>query len=303
MNKLADLVSVQEARLERPPGQVICIESHPARPAYSADEHCHERDSLFLVVAGKGYCVVEGSEYALEPMMSLFLPAGVNHSLVDKPRSAMTIFVVTFGGQIARKQEKLLTLLQTHTGPQFLPVHVWQDLRRLIRQMLHEQNLQPPHYEVALDNLLASVVLLLSRAYASLAVQENHGQHSSSQRVRQVLDHVADTYYQNHSLPEAARVAGLSQRRFSSLCKELCACSFIHFINGVRVERARHLLETTRLPVAAVAFQVGFEEISTFYRAFRKHAGCSPRQLEKKSRRNLALPERVVVSPTRKASC
>jgi AraC-like DNA-binding protein/quercetin dioxygenase-like cupin family protein len=287
MRKVVDLVFAQDARLDRSPGPAICIESHPARPAYSADEHSHERDSLFLVVAGKGYCVVEGCEYALGPMMSLFLPAGVNHSLVDKPRSAMTIFVVTFDGQIAHKQEKLLALLQAHTGPQCLPVHVWQDLRRLLRQMLHEQNLQPPHYEVALDNLLASVVLLLSRAYSSLAVQKIQGHRSSTQRVRQVLDHVADTYYQNHSLPEAARVAGLSQRRFSSLCKDLCACSFIHFVNGVRVERARHLLETTRLPVAAVAFQVGFEEISTFYRAFRKHAGSSPRQIEKMSPMNL----------------
>ncbi len=266
--------------LLRSQAQSISIENHPARPTYSAAEHSHERDSLFLVVAGKGTCVVAGSEYALEPMTSLFLPAGVSHSLVDKPRSAMTIFVVTFDAQTARKQARLLTRLQACTGPQRLPVPVWQDLRLLLRQMLHEQNHQPPDHAVALDNLLVSVLLHLSRAYSAAhgAAVGNH--RSSTQRVRRVLDHAADTYYQNHSLPEAAKVAGLSQRRFSTLCKTICGSSFIHYVNGVRVERARHLLESTTLPVAAVAFQVGFEELSTFYRAFRKHAGCSPRQIE-----------------------
>lgn len=263
--------------------QAISIESHPARPAYSAAEHSHERDSLFLVIAGKGTCVVTGREYGLEPMMSLFLPAGVSHSLVDKPRSAMTIFVVTFDRQMARQQKTLLAQLQAYTGPQRLSVHVWQDLRLVLRQMLHEQNIQPPHHEVALNNLLVSVLLQLSRAYRAGDTQEIPDQHSSPQRVRRVLDYAASTYYQNHSLPEAAKVAGLSQRRFSALCKTTCGHSFIHFVNGVRVERARHLLESTPLPVAAVAFQVGFEELSTFYRAFRKHAGCSPRQIEMQS--------------------
>jgi AraC-like DNA-binding protein len=256
----------------------VRVENHPARPAYSISKHSHDFDSLCLVVAGRGHCVVVEQEYELEPMMALFLPAGTVHSLVDKVRSAMTVFVINFDQRISRQQAALLDTLRLHVGPRLLPVHVWQSLRLILRRMLHEQNVKPPHFELALHTLLISVFLYLSRAALMSEKQKEQDHNSSEQRVRWVLDHVANTYYQNHSLPAVAKTARLSQRRFSTLCKNVSGQSFVAYLNGMRMRRARRLLETTELPVAAVAFQVGFEELSTFYRAFRKHFGCSPRQ-------------------------
>ncbi|MFC1764514.1 helix-turn-helix domain-containing protein [Planctomycetota bacterium] len=261
----------------------VRVENHPARPAYSVSSHSHDFDSLCLVVAGKGYCLVEGCQFELEPMMSLFLPAGTAHSLIDKSRSAMTVFVINFDREFAEQQEEVLYVLRSQVGPQLLPAHVWKSLSLTLRQMLHEQNVKPPNYEVALHSLLASVLLHLSRAALAADDQNEAVGGSSEQRVRSVLDHVANTYYQYHSLPETAKNASLSQRRFSTLCRQISGQSFVTCLNAIRTHRARQLLETTHLPVAAVAFQVGFEELSTFYRTFRKHFGCSPRQINETS--------------------
>lgn len=265
------------------PQHSVHIENHPARPAYSISPHSHDYDSLCLIVAGKGYCQVEGREFELEPMMSLYLPAGTTHLLVDKSRSAMTVFVINFDITFAEQQKDVLNGLRSLVGPQRLPTHVWKTLSLSLRQMLHEQNVKPPNYDIALQSLLASVLLQLSRAALSANVQEEPVRGSSEQRVRCVLDNVANTYYQNHSLPETAKSARMSQRRFSTLCKQISGQSFVTCLNAIRTHRAKQLLETTHLPVAAVAFQVGFEELSTFYRAFRKHFGCSPRKISEAS--------------------
>ncbi len=35
------------------------------------------------------------------------------------------------------------------------------------------------------------------------------------------------------------------------------------------------------MPILAIAFEVGYEELSTFYRAYKKHTGLNPLKLRK----------------------
>ena len=99
-----------------------------------------------------------------------------------------------------------------------------------------------------------------------------------------VLDYVTTHYYDHHGLADAARMAGLSQRQFSSLCRTIAGESYLRHVNGVRLRRARELIDRSGMPVSAVAFEVGFEDLSTFYRAFRRHHGGPPLELARAAR-------------------
>ena len=46
----------------------------------------------------------------------------------------------------------------------------------------------------------------------------------------------------------------------------------------LRVEHARRLLQQTHRTIASIAFECGFEDLSTFYRAFKREVGTSPRR-------------------------
>ena len=48
------------------------------------------------------------------------------------------------------------------------------------------------------------------------------------------------------------------------------------YINRVRVDYARYLLQTTDLRIAQIAEEAGFAEVSTFYRAYRRRFGEAP---------------------------
>jgi transcriptional regulator GlxA family with amidase domain len=73
----------------------------------------------------------------------------------------------------------------------------------------------------------------------------------------------------------AAR-AGMSPRTFARVFRRETATTPAAFVEDLRVETARRLLETTDLTVAAVARRVGMKHAETLHRAFGRRVGTTP---------------------------
>jgi len=89
-----------------------------------------------------------------------------------------------------------------------------------------------------------------------------------------IAEHCSDEI----SLPEVARVAGMSANYFSQVFVETTGTHFVEYVARTRVENAGHFLENPCLRISEIAFQVGFQSLSQFNRAFRKVAGCTPKE-------------------------
>jgi AraC family transcriptional regulator len=48
------------------------------------------------------------------------------------------------------------------------------------------------------------------------------------------------------------------------------------YITRRRIERARHLLPSTELPIGEIAFQVGYSNVSHFTNVFKREIGTTP---------------------------
>lgn len=73
----------------------------------------------------------------------------------------------------------------------------------------------------------------------------------------------------------AARV-GMSPRTFARVFRRETGTTPAVFVEELRVETARRLLETTDLTVAAVARRVGLKHAETLHRAFHRRLGTTP---------------------------
>jgi transcriptional regulator GlxA family with amidase domain len=73
----------------------------------------------------------------------------------------------------------------------------------------------------------------------------------------------------------AARV-GMSPRTFARVFRRETETTPAAFVEDLRVEGARRLLETTDLTVAAVARRVGMKHAETLHRAFGRRVGTTP---------------------------
>jgi transcriptional regulator GlxA family with amidase domain len=82
----------------------------------------------------------------------------------------------------------------------------------------------------------------------------------------------------------AARV-GMSPRTFARVFRRETRTTPAAFVEDLRVEAARRLLETTDLTVAAVANRVGMKHAETLHRAFHRRLGTTPDRYRQHFRR------------------
>jgi transcriptional regulator GlxA family with amidase domain len=100
--------------------------------------------------------------------------------------------------------------------------------------------------------------------------------HSRREILRRVLDEVAENPGANHTLPAMARRAGVSVRHVTRLFDEEVGTTPARYVEQVRLEAARVLLETGDDAMAVVARRTGFGSPESMRRAFVRHLGVTP---------------------------
>lgn len=115
---------------------------------------------------------------------------------------------------------------------------------------------------------------------AARAIQESLGEDSSQDRLyATILDEVERSYMDcNLSLSAIAERLSLTPSYITRYFKAKNGLPLMQYVSKVRIEKAKHRLETTALPIKEIAEQVGFVDENTFSRAFRKREGLSPSQ-------------------------
>ncbi len=91
------------------------------------------------------------------------------------------------------------------------------------------------------------------------------------------------------SLLEIANYAGLSRRQIERLFRQEMGRSPARYYLEIRLDRARHLLIQSSLPVVEVAVACGFVSASHFSKCYRELFGRSPQQ-ERADRKQLLTP-------------
>lgn len=119
--------------------------------------------------------------------------------------------------------------------------------------------------------------------YAGLAARRQH----EDQLVAQAQLWLADNYQTASPVAALAARSGLTERGFLKRFRAATGLSPMEYVQVLRVEEAKHLLETTDRPVDEVAADVGYVEPASFRRLFRRMVGLAPSEYR---RRNL-LPQ------------
>ncbi len=109
--------------------------------------------------------------------------------------------------------------------------------------------------------------------------------------IRQACDFMEMNYARKITVGELARHIGLDRSYFGMLFRQSTGLPPQQYLLRLRMEKACSLMARSRLPVAAIAHAVGYEDPLLFSRMFRRIAGCSPSQYrrlqdERKQNRN-----------------
>ncbi|WP_209708004.1 GlxA family transcriptional regulator [Crossiella equi] len=106
--------------------------------------------------------------------------------------------------------------------------------------------------------------------------------------VRELVNHIESNLAGELGTPELARRAGLSTRHLARLFETQVGATPSRYVRGARTRAAARLLETTGLPLAAVAARCGFSSTETLRQAFLDHFHVAPSAYRAAQRRAAA---------------
>jgi len=118
--------------------------------------------------------------------------------------------------------------------------------------------------------------LLLDQRRSQVPFMAVHFLASQDPKIARAEKWVRENIARDFAMEELADAVTLAPRTFARRVAATCGITPIQFVQRIRLETARYLLETTRLSVEEIARQVGYAEPSTLRRLIRRDTKHSP---------------------------
>jgi two-component system response regulator YesN len=97
-----------------------------------------------------------------------------------------------------------------------------------------------------------------------------------SRHVSQAVQYILDHYREGITLEQAASEIGLNPSYLSRIFKIETQATFSEFLNKVRIDAGRRLLESGRYTIKEVSHLVGFSTYNYFFKVFKEATGMTP---------------------------
>ncbi len=115
-------------------------------------------------------------------------------------------------------------------------------------------------------------------AYASLT----RGGRAADALIARCQSWAASNYRSESPVARMAAVSGLPERTFKRRFRQATAMSPLEYLHTLRLEEAKHLLETTARPVEDIANDVGYQDSTFFSRLFKRKTALTPAQYRRR---------------------
>jgi AraC-like DNA-binding protein len=97
-------------------------------------------------------------------------------------------------------------------------------------------------------------------------------------RISDAIRAIEDEPGADHSLHNLANAAGVGPYYYLRIFERITGVTPHQFVMRARLRRAAHRLMSDEAPIARIAFESGFGDLSNFNHSFRAEFGVTPRQ-------------------------
>jgi AraC family transcriptional regulator len=247
--------------------------------------------SLFGNLNGSSFVKVDNRKVKVNDDHFFITNAGQNYSLESDEKSKTETFNIHFGDQFADQliQSQSSSIEKIIEGQYKKSFDLFSFRNRLIRKTnrVNEivNTLRFNKDELMEEELLAKLFtelfedeLKLKKSTLSLPSIKTSTRDELIRRILLSTDYIHEFYNQQLSLDELAGVSALSKFHFLRLFKIAMGQTPHQFITQIRIEKSKELLTNSRQEIKQIADRVGFNDSSSFSRAFHQNVGAYPSQ-------------------------
>lgn len=141
-------------------------------------------------------------------------------------------------------------------------------------ESVHSDNIQK--MEMSLENMQHYIEDILTQA---ITFRDGERLSQGKKTMQKALSYIEENYTQeNLSLNEIAETMEVSPNYFSAMFSQEMQMTFVEYVTGKRMEKAKTLLLETEMRSHEVALAVGYKNPHYFSFVFKKTQNCTPRE-------------------------
>ncbi len=248
----------------------------------SASFHLVRRGECWMTSGERTECLGPGDLVFIEP--------GRDHVLASQspgqkplPGEARTLLLCGYCEFARETGTPLLDIFPSLTivREEELLKNPW--LKSTLDQLSAEYMFQQPGAELVVNKLTEVVLVELIRINFGRAEQGRFVQALFDKRLGKALQHLHNGPHIAWTLEKMANEVSMSRAAFAKRFKALVGQPMFEYLTVLRVQRAKELLQETRLPLYAVSSRVGYESDLAFTKTFKKHTGTTPTRYRKQT--------------------
>ena len=243
------------------------------------ESHCHNDFELLYVRQGHGKYVVEGAEYPLQPRTMMLIRPHEYHYVCPDRDSVYERYVINFSLSTLPQAVLELPILQYGTDTRHGIFFSEEAVTPLIEQefvnsndiyrLIEEHKKSNDAHNAIMAALLTRVLLLLSLSSPS---DEIRYEENVITRITEYLDsHITETL----SLDRLSQQFFISKYYLCHAFRHQNGTSILAYLTAKRIVLAQQLLKDGR-SATEVSQLTGFQNYSSFYRAYLKQTGHAP---------------------------
>lgn len=237
-----------------------------------------KRGSLNVNIAGESYIGKPGDAFVVSPGNLHFM--GSQTGKVDYYTFLFPMRYVTFNAEDMLDREVLEPL---NNGRLMIYPQIGKTARDICEELIDIHQLKNSEAEQEIAVQLKTKMTLLQfilKMWQEDLIMDNATSGRNTVE-KEMISYIQQNYTEKISLKEFGTQFHLSEKYISRYFKEHFHITLSQYVNHLRLEHARQLLQDTTLPITEVAMQSGYQNVSYFIRSFKETYGMSPLKYRK----------------------
>ncbi|MCZ8519709.1 MULTISPECIES: helix-turn-helix domain-containing protein [Paenibacillus] len=269
-------------------------------PTYGIPErwhwHYHKEVEFLVVLEGQLGVQTKDDSCTLGPGDVMLLGASQLHRTYKPDASAIrqVVFQLDLSQHFDQSTMPYLSAFSELTRPLGELNYIFREneaARReafgLVMDIYEESQNRLRGYEMAISSSIKRLMLLLLRCDHRGVLGGTDD--SELLRLRPALDYVDRHLGEKIAVEDVCGLLNLSYHYFIKYFKKAMGLSFVDYVNYKRVKTAERLLLTRDLSIMEVGFEVGIPNMAQFYKLFKRHNQCSPKEFRQRMRSQAGL--------------
>lgn len=250
--------------------------------------HTHQSLEIGVCLSGSGVFYFEQKRYPVRPGDVFLVNQTELHIAQADPDNPCTFIFVNFDPGVLLVEDEKLLLSYSYQSEQFQN-HIAADteLAKMIlprmQIMLEEMRNQEIGFLLRARSVLIEIHVLFLRNYMNQISSDQWRRLNESYRELQMILHFIHEHYRNDiQLADAAKLVGWSAGRTSRFFRACMGQSLKDYIQALRIRAVTKRLVSSFDSISKLCFDCGFQSMASFYRAFQKVTGMSPKAYREK---------------------